>query len=70
MQAGVCADVCVCRRCMHVRVFVCTVCRLTHRVALAVVVAGVWVESSELHPAKTHLIIRTVEEATNVCSSL
>lgn len=42
----------------------------THSVSLAVVVARVRVESTQLHPAETHLILGFLEEAADVCSSL
>lgn len=54
-------------RAHYVSVWVCSSCfELTHRVALAIVVAWVWIESTQLRPAKTHLILGLVKEPTYI----
>lgn len=42
----------------------------THLVILAVVVAWVWIEGTQLHPAKTHLIFSLIKKPTYVCPGL
>lgn len=42
----------------------------THRVAFAIVVAGVRVEGAQLHPAETHLVLSGLEEAADISSGL
>lgn len=50
-------------RAHYISVWVCSSCfEFTHRVALAIVVAWVWIEGTQLHPAKTHLILGLVKE--------
>lgn len=42
----------------------------THRVVNAIVVARVWIEGTQLHPAKTHFVLSWIKEPTYVCPGL
>lgn len=52
------------------RVFFFSCFVFTHRATLAIVVAWVWIEGTQLHPAKTHFILSFIKEPTYVCPGL